>query len=465
MKYAEILRAQAATLTEERESIKAEAEALGEVIVTEARSATPDEDSTLSTLAERSKALKAEIEAKLARADELDAMDVERAAAPQFIRPTEPAKVDDVRSMNVTQISDLVARGAEERGIDPTHARRLLKRHAKDISWARNIAARSTDTYARAFAKVITGNTMFLTDEERAAMAVGTNTAGGVLVPTHLDPTLIFTNTGSANVMRSIARVVTLTQGNVWNGVTTAGSSFSWDGELVEVSDDTPNDFAKSSVTTHAAKGFVQASIESMEDIDGLASDILTIFADGRDRLEGAAHMTGSGSDQPFGIYTALDANTNRELTSTTAATIGLVDLQAAKRAVGIRFRNRGRWVGNPLWMDLARSAAVAVAGNYGTDLTGANIENILGRPVTETDDAPATTTTTVKDNTVVFGDFSNYVIADKPGSTSIEYIPHMFNTANNLPDGRRGWFMYFRSGADSVNDNAFVLLQDKTSA
>jgi hypothetical protein len=28
-----------------------------------------------------------------------------------------------------------------------------------------------------------------------------------------------------------------------------------------------------------------------------------------------------------------------------------------------------------------------------------------------------------------------------------------------------RGWYMHFRSGADSVNDLAFRLLQDKTSA
>jgi predicted phage gp36 major capsid-like protein len=56
-------------------------------------------------------------------------------------------------------------------------------------------------------------------------------------------------------------------------------------------------------------------------------------------------------------------------------------------------------------------------------------------------------------------------VIVDKPGSTSIEFIPHLFNTSNNLPDGRRGWYMHFRNGADSVNDLAFRILQDKTTA
>ena len=72
---------------------------------------------------------------------------------------------------------------------------------------------------------------------------------------------------------------------------------------------------------------------------------------------------------------------------------------------------------------------------------------------------------TTTVDNLLVFGLFDNYLIVDKPGSTSIEFIPHLFNTSNNLPDGRRAWYMHFRNGADSINDLAFRVLQDKTTA
>jgi len=84
---------------------------------------------------------------------------------------------------------------------------------------------------------------------------------------------------------------------------------------------------------------------------------------------------------------------------------------------------------------------------------------------VTESDDAPSSVTTTVKDNEVVFGDFSNFVIVDKPGSFAVSFIPTMFNTTTNLPDGRVGWYAHWRTGSDSVNDLAFRLLQDKTSA
>ena len=342
---------------------------------------------------------------------------------------------------------------------------RIVRRHVGDTRWAANILARSHPDYITAFSKLVTGRAAFLSeDEKRAAMAVGTNTAGGYLVPTHLDPTLIMTNSGTSNVIRSISRVVTLTDGsNVWNGVSTAGSTASWDAELTEVSDDTPT-FDRVSVPVYSAKSLLQTSIEAFEDIAGLTSDAVMILTDARDRLEGAAHAVGTGSGQPTGIFTALDANTNVEVLATTAGTIGLVDIHGLYRAVPVRWRSRGTWLMNPLYSLAIKALGSAVSASYTTDLTQPVADRLLGRPLVESDDAPSTQTTTAHDNMIVFGDFSNYVIVDKPGSAAIEFIPHMFNTANNLPDGRRAWYMHWRNGADSVNDLAFRLLQDKTS-
>jgi HK97 family phage major capsid protein len=346
------------------------------------------------------------------------------------------------------------------------HLRSLLARHSSDEVWARQILARSNPDYVSAFSKLVTGREAFMTDDEkRAAIAVGTNTAGGFLVPTHLDPTLILTNSGTSNVIRSISRTVTLTDGsNVWNGVTTAGATASWDAELTEVSDDTPP-VARVSVPTYTARALVQASMESFEDIPGLASDVVMILNDAKDRLEGAAHATGSGSGQPTGIFTALDANTNVEIVSTTANVIGVVDLQSVYRQLPVRWRGRSTWLMNPLYSLAIKALGTQLGNSYTGDLTTATTDRLLGRPVVESDDAPAVQTTTANDNAVVLGDFSNFVIVDKPGSTAIEFIPHMFNTSNNLPDGRRAWFMHWRNGSDSVNDLAFRLLQEKTSA
>lgn len=364
-------------------------------------------------------------------------------------------------------LADGLMRSNEDRiegGDNQSHFEGLVKRHSGDHRWAANLLARSRDEYAEGFSKLVTGREAFLTDEERAAMAVGTNTAGGYLVPTHLDPSLIMTNSGSSNVIRSLARVVTLTQGSTWNGVTTAGSTASWDGELVEVSDDTPA-VARVSVNVYSARALVQASIEAFEDISGLAGDVAMILADAKDRLEGAAHATGSGSSQPTGIFTALDANTNVEVSATTANAIGLVDLHNLYRSVPVRWRGRGSWLMNPVFSLGIKALGTAVSASYSTDITQAMAGSLLGRPVVESDDAPSTQTTTAQDAEIVYGDFSNFVVVDKPGGTSIEFIPHMLNTSNNLPDGRRAWFMHWRNGSDSVNDLAFRLLIDKTSA
>jgi HK97 family phage major capsid protein len=119
----------------------------------------------------------------------------------------------------------------------------------------------------------------------------------------------------------------------------------------------------------------------------------------------------------------------------------------------------------NPKYSLAIKDLGTAVSASFSGDLREGTAGTLLGRPVVESDDAPTTQTTTVRDNEIVFGDFSNYLIVDKPGSMAVEYIPHLFNTSNNLPDGRSGWLMHWRNGADSLVDTAFRLLQDKTSA
>ncbi len=176
--------------------------------------------------------------------------------------------------------------------------------------------------------------------------------------------------------------------------------------------------------------------------------------------------MTGTGSSQPFGIFTAIDATAGSELQTATAAVIAAGDLGRVYTGVPERWRSRSQWLMHPVFNMAIKNLGTAVSASYSGDLTVAPADRIYGKQVNESDDAPSTwTSTTQLENILIFGDFSNYIIVDKPGSVSIEYIPHLFNTANNLPDGRRAWYMYWRTGADSVNDAAFRLLQDKTSA
>lgn len=461
------------------EQIETEARAID----TEAGDAafTDDQQTRFDALVAERKTVTAKIASEEARAEQRASLSERRGAirtesgqfsAPNVIVREDPAAILEDRSVTgparTRALSDALLRSIEghstgERAND-VHAEQIIKRHASHHAWAENLIARSTDAYASAFSKLMTGRAELLDAEERTAMSIGTSANGGYLVPTALDPTVMLTNSGSSNVMRAAGtRKVTLTQGNVWYGVTSAGATASWDAELAEVSDDSPT-VGQASITCYKGKGFVQASVEAFEDIDALQADLLMILADAKDRLEGTAHMTGSGS-APQGLFTLVCASTTLRTTSTTAATIGEVDVHALYRALPIRWRGRGTFVMNPLYSLAIKRLGTAVSSAFSGDLTQPVTDRILGRPLLESDDAPTTQTTTALDQEIVFADLSAYTIVDKPGGTAIEYIPWLTNTANNLPDDRRGWLMRWRSGAGMPVLQAGVWLADKTSA
>lgn len=474
MKALTLLRAERDAIEATRDAAIEAMESVANAALTEERNLSPEDAAEV----EARQAEIAGIDEKLTALDEREAELVKiqerteaRADRPQLqvISSPEPTDVMQDRSSTPTQLADALTRSLADKVEAPEnldHVRKLAKRHSADRAWAQGLILRSTDTYESAWAKVITGQHVRLTEEERTSLSTVTDANGNYLVPTHLDPSVILTNDGSSNAIRAISRVVTLTRpgDTSWQGITSAGVTASFDAQLAEVSDDSPT-FGQPSIPVHKAQAFVQASIEAAEDIPGLASELLMMFADARDRLEGAAHATGTGSDQPTGIFTALDANTNVEIVSTTAATIGKVDLDSVYRSVPVRFRGRSSWLMNPIWALAVHNLGTALSNSYTTNLTQGSTGTLYSRPVIESDDAPSAVTTTVKDNEIIFGDFQNYVIVDKPGSFGVQYVPTMFNTSNNLPDGRVGWHATWRTGADSVNDLAFRLLQDKTSA
>jgi HK97 family phage major capsid protein len=268
-----------------------------------------------------------------------------------------------------------------------------------------------------------------------------------------LDPTVIITSDGSLNEIRKAARQVVAT-GDTWNGVSSTAVSFSWDGEAAEVSDDATT-FAQPSIPVHKAQGFVPISIEALEDAANVTQEVGRLLAFGKDTLEATAFATGNGTDKPTGIVTAVTAQATA---SATTDTFAIADVYALDSALPARYRPNASWLANRNIYNLVRQ--FDTAGGAGLwERLGADVPpNLLGRPAYEAEGMDGTITALGTNLVLLYGDFSNYVIADRIGFR-VEFIPHLFNTANNLPDGQRGWYSYFRVGADSVNDTAFELL------
>ena len=341
---------------------------------------------------------------------------------------------------------------------------------------ARRIAVCSSPEYARAFAKLavdpVSGHNSWTSAERaawdkmleaRAAMAVGADATGGFMVPTHLDPTIILTNSGTSNVIRSISRQVTLASQTRWHGVSSAGVTASYDAEATEVSDDSPT-VAGPTIDTFQGQAFIRASVQAFDDIANLQSEALRLFADAKDRLEETKFTVGVGSTEPTGVFTTIAATTASRVVSTTAATIGVVDLDAVYKAVPARHRRVAHWLANPTYTLAVKALGTAVSASYSGDLRDPAAGRIHGLNMVESDDAPATQTTTALDSEILLGDFSQFVIVDRLGA-SAEFIPHLFATANGRPTGERGMYFRFRNGSGVVNTNAFRLLCDKTSA
>lgn len=335
-----------------------------------------------------------------------------------------------------------------------------------DSRIARHVLVTSSPQYMRAWSKMATNRSHQLTADESHALDQAeqyramslTDSAGGFLVPFQLDPTVIITSAGSRNDIRQAARQVVAT-GDVWHGVSSAAVQWSWDAEGQEVSDDsTP--FAQPTIPVYKAAGFVPITIEALADEQNVAQEVGRLLAQGREDLEAVALITGSGTGMPTGIVTALaDGGAGTSLVnSKTTDTFAIADVYALHGALPARYRNNAQWLSNNLIYNLIRQFDVYGGAGLWTTLGDGRPPNLMGYPNLEAEAIDGTIDANGENYSLIFGDFQNYVIADRLGMT-VEFIPHLFSTANARPTGQRGWYAYYRVGADSVNDAAFRML------
>ena len=337
-----------------------------------------------------------------------------------------------------------------------------LLRHTDtdDGRFARYVLATSSPTYKRAWGKVMSGRGQALTREEQAALQIAemaeraqslTGSAGGFAVPFELDPTVLFTSNGVVNPIRQIADVETITV-DEWRGISTTGVTAAYEAEATEVAESTMT-LAQPTISTEKAHVFVPFSIEIGQDWSGLEAALARAFAEAKDALEATKFITGTGTNEPFGVLTGITNTVN----AAAGQTFTLANLYALRAALPPRYRPLARFVGDLLIGDRIRqfdtvgsSAAIWVDG-----LQDDNPPRLLGRPFHEASEMPDTPATGNK--FLIFGDFSRYKIVDRVGMTT-EYIPHLFG-ANRRPTGQRGLYCYWRNSAKVIDANAFRAL------
>lgn len=327
-------------------------------------------------------------------------------------------------------------------------------------------ALASTDpAYVRAFTEMLrTGGQNPILDQEEVqairrmrevrAMSL-TDTAGGYLVPFQLESSIIITSDGSMNAVRKLARKVIAT-GDKWHGVSAGATDWSWDDEAEEVSDDAST-FAQPVIDIHKAQGFIPMSHEALSDGSNVLQEVGRLLAFGKDSLEAAALINGSGTGEPWGIISALKGAAPPVIAATTNNQFGIPDIYKLDEALPARYRQSSK----SAWM--ANRAIWNKVDQFETTNGSKLFEGVVGNPGrllgvnTYEAEAMDGALATGDDYCLVFGDFDHYVIADR--LSTVEFIPHLFGNSNR-PTGQRGLYATFRMGADSVHDAAFKLLK-----
>jgi len=338
----------------------------------------------------------------------------------------------------------------------------------------RLLLATENPHYRSAFQKIAASQTPIFTPEEsraieqvqliKRAMSIGVDASGGFAVPVLIDPTIILTAQGSENDILRLARVETITN-DTWRGLSSAGVSWSFKSEASAASDNSPT-IAQPEVPTHRADGFIPFSIEIGMDWPGFAEQMSMLLAEGYDELLAEKLTTGtSGSNEPNGLVTALDALTSpANIELTTAGVVGAVDIYDLWNQLPQKYRRRGSaaWLSSTDVQNTIRQLGTTDP-NFTVDITQEAIPRLFGKEYPMNDFMQDSPSGTGVQPLLVVGDFKGYLVAQRAGMT-VEFIPQLFDVTNNRPTGQRGWFAWARVGAGVVDNNAFRLLVNRSA-
>ncbi|SRR6266567_3774897 len=314
---------------------------------------------------------------------------------------------------------------------------------------ARHVLITGSDEYQEAFRAYLADPQG---EAQRAALSL-TLANGGYLLPFVLDPTIILTNSSSANPWRRISRVVTTTS-NTWNGVNSAGVTAQMIGEASVFADATPT-VANIVITPQKADAYIFGSYEVLEDTD-FGQQLPGLLADAKDRLEESQFATGNGT--PPNTQGVVSAATT-VITTATTLVIAIGDVYATQGALPPRFRNAPKcsWVANVAIINAFRQLDTAGGSSFWTNLGKGQPETLLGAPILESTTMSATKG--VGSLEAIFGDFNQYIICDRVGVSMI-YEPLVKDTTTGRPTGQAAWAMFWRFGAQVSTANAFRVMK-----
>lgn len=236
---------------------------------------------------------------------------------------------------------------------------------------------------------------------------VGTATEGGTFVPTDLFGQFI-TKKVQSNVVRGLCRQIQTshpTNFAVQNGRATA----SWTAEEAAASTVKPT-ISSASVGAHKATSMILVSEEILQDSAfDVVSYVIGELGYAFGQLEETAFISGSGNTQPSGLLPAATAGE----TAAAVAAVTSDEIIKLYHALPVAYRAFATFLMHDTTTLALRLLKNTVTGDYmwQPGLQAGVPDRLLGRPVSVSAKMPVPAAGV---RSVVFGDFSNYLVCDR---------------------------------------------------
>lgn len=248
----------------------------------------------------------------------------------------------------------------------------------------------------------------------RGDLNVGTDSAGGYLVPTAFENSII-TAVTNEEVIRQLADVRMYSL-DTDIPVKSGRASFAFIAEKGAYPE-AQQTYGKLALKAYKAGGVIKVSEELLQDsVANIESEVNGEIVYARARLEENKFALGSGSGEPTGFIGSATTG----VTTAAAAKISGDDIIDLFHALKPGYRRNATWLMNDAIAKTVRKVKND-SGTYGSldyvwqpGLQAGNPDTILGRPVRYQQDMDSALT--VGKKVIAFGDFKYYRIADRLG-------------------------------------------------
>jgi len=349
-------------------------------------------------------------------------MKQKRAALIGDVRKIQEASVGGVLSAD--SLAKIAAIEADISNLEKSAeiAERNEKREAELRAVPENrIAGNADDKESRA-KKHIEDFRNFLVRGERRDLSADTASEGGNIVAPQQFVAEVLKKMDDLVFMRELATKYTLNSfANLGVPTITADpADADWTTEVAAVSNDTALAFGKRTMAPNMLTKGIKVSIKLLEvatlPAEQIVADRLAYkFAIAQEK----AFLTGSGSGQPLGVFTASASgiSTGRDVSTGNTSTAFTFDgLTEAQMSIKQQYRANGSWLLHRDAVKMARKIKTGISGDttyiWQPSTQLGQPDTLLGRPVFESEYVPNTFTSGLYVG--LFGDFSKYWIVDQ---------------------------------------------------